>query len=338
MRGTIRLTPPSRIISFWWFRERGPQFFAPLVLSGIAFCSAKAADAPSQSYSPASFVNSSPNAESPSLMVFPLNGKEFTIPLPESPPLGRVVYSPDGRSLYATTAARRGVGNDPGLARIEFGPSRVNKITSSLIEFVRSFAVSAQQDRIVVSGLRSEGGGGMCGLFEFRLPSGGLRPLLLSADCHCGSSWSDLGLSPDGERVISHRSCVNGFKDHLEFIDLVGKTTSLLGEKLWKAAFSPDGKWIAALENGPNGVSKTVLIDAKDPSRRRDFGGTSDVEVVWSPDSRYILHVEQKSCSWQHPLSLEIIAVETGKRSIVPNSKCKVPSHFIGWVGSDIGN
>lgn len=326
---------PSRL---WRFPARKSRIFAEFFLSGIALCPAKAADASPQSYSPAAFVQSTPSAESPSLIVYPLDRKEYTIPLPASPPLVRVVSGPDGHSWYATTSAERGVGNDSGFAKIDFGPTRVNKIVSSLnFESVVSFAVSAQQDRIVVSGTRSEGGRQTCGLFELRVPGGELRPLLLSADCHCGSPWSDLSLSPNGARAFVHRRCLDGFKDRPEFIDLLSKTTSLPGEDFWKAAFSPDGKWIAALEDGPNGISKTVLIDAKDSSRRRDLGGTSDVEIVWSPDSRYILHVEQRSCPWQHPLSLEIISIETGRRSIVPNSKCKVPTHFIGWIGGNLG-
>ncbi len=204
------------------------------------------------------------------------------------------------------------------------------------LAIVWSFSASATQDRIIISGMHLDSGTKTCGLFELDATTRVVKPVLLSEDCRC-AAWLDLNLSPDGKHAIAHRTCMEGLKDDLELIDLIAGTMSPLGEHLWKAAFSPDGKWIAALENGPRGISKTVLIDRNDRSRRRELGGTSDVEAVWSPDSRYILHVNQTACAWQHPLSLEVIDIQGGKRSIVPNSECKVPSHFIGWVSNEVG-
>ena len=108
---------------------------------------------------------------------------------------------------------------------------------------------------------------------------------------------------------------------------------------MWGASYSPDGKWIAALQLAPPGHSKTILIDRQDFSRRRDLGGSEDDEVVWSPDSRTLLHaVYRPACPSRNPLALETIDIETGKRFIPKESICNAGAgRDIGWVSTKIG-
>ena len=53
-----------------------------------------------------------------------------------------------------------------------------------------------------------------------------------------------------------------------------------MGSDLWVGSYSPDGKWIAALELVPPGQYKTILIDRMDFSHRLDLGASADSEVV----------------------------------------------------------
>jgi len=60
--------------------------------------------------------------------------------------------------------------------------------------------------------------------------------------------------------------------------------------------------------------------------------------VVWSPDSRFLLHaVYRPACPSQNPLALETLDVQTGKRSLIKDSICNSgSSRQIGWIRSDI--
>jgi hypothetical protein len=95
------------------------------------------------------------------------------------------------------------------------------------------------------------------------------------------------GISPDGSKMIIR----DDFSLSLAVFDFATGDTVQLGTGLWKAAWSPDGKWIAALHEDPPGEqprprpSKTIFIDAHDFSQQRDMGGNDDNEVIWSPDS-----------------------------------------------------
>ena len=96
-----------------------------------------------------------------------------------------------------------------------------------------------------------------------------------------------------------------------------------------KSSWSPDGRWIAALEDG--GKSRTVLFDARKFLRAKTLG---ESEVQWSPDSRYLLAVNGSGCSDESG-TVQIMDVRSGARATVESSKCQVYQPTAGWVSSD---
>ena len=75
------------------------------------------------------------------------------------------------------------------------------------------------------------------------------------------------------------------------------------------------------------------------------MGGESDHDTIWSPDSRYLLYSEWSARCPGHneidpgptPLTLFTTDIETGKRSAVKESQCKVNAYLkTGWVSLDV--
>ena len=170
-------------------------------------------------------------------------------------------------------------------------------------------------------------------MYEIGLPAGNIRTVIESSECRAGSPWRVLSLSPEKtEALISANHS-------LALLDLAKGSITKIDGQLSGGSFSPDGKWIAALRLGdPKAPSKTVLIDRTNLASRRDLGGVNDSEVVWSPDSRFLLHtVYRPACPSQNPLALETLEVQTGTRSLIKESICNSgSSRQIGWVRSDI--
>jgi hypothetical protein len=296
------------------------------------------AEPASRPYAAAAYFSAGLGRES-RLDVFPFDRKEFSIPLPFT--LNRVVYGPDGRSLFVTAYDR------PGVMKIDLKPVQVTSIPGSeVFRGAVSFAVSPSQNRIVVSGTISDH---TCGVFDFGIPSGDLRmipstswictPLshrsigkdkgaFFSGEMALHAPWRVWTFSPDGKEVIV--SSRLGF----QVINLLKGSITALENAPGNPHWSPDGKWIGGIKPGSPLPQKTVLVDAKDPSRVKDLGGEADFEVAWSPDSQYILHAYWRPCG----VTLETVDVETGKRASLKNSSCKVGlAREIGWVTSDLG-
>jgi hypothetical protein len=269
------------------------------------------------------------------LVIFPSDRKEFSIPFPLA--LGYIVYGASGQSLYANAFKRIGAKTItplPGLFKIELNPVRVNAILGlGVFDGIDRFAVSRREDKILFAGSRSEAGVRTCGIFELNLPDGSLRPVIQTTDCRAGYPWRVFDISPSALKALISAD------RRLALLDLIDGKVTPLGSELWVGAYSPDGKWIAALELGPPGRSRTILLDPEDFSRRRDLGGSNDDEVVWSPDSRFLLHaVYRPACPSQNALALETLDIETGKRFTLKNSICNVGSgRDMGWVSSKVG-
>jgi hypothetical protein len=201
----------------------------------------------------------------------------------------------------------------------------VTPILGSLALGVSRLAVSVRQDKIIISGAYRPGNDVACGVFELSVPSGNVRQILLQPDCHAASSWSYLSLSPDGELAVATHN------HRLEVIDLVHGTTKSFGDGLLMGAWSPDGKWLAALENG--GQGRTILMDASNFVRRRILG-TSDIE--WSPDSRYLLGWKKHDLCGSDFGTLQMMDIENGKMTTIKSSRCRVSQATIGWLSTEI--
>jgi hypothetical protein len=257
------------------------------------------------------------------LVVFPASAEALTIPLPFR--IGYVAPSPDGRALYAARFF------DPkrskaGLYKIEFGPTRASPVAGSEGLF-SIYGIGASRTKIVVSAGYLNAAGFLdeksCGMFELTLASGKVRKILSNSDCKYKSSWSGISLSPDGEQVIAVR------ERRLELVNLETGAVRSLGEGFYLASWSPDGLWIAALEFG--GRSRTILMDTTSFSKRREL---PDAEVIWSPDSRYLVAVRLPARCGGYRGTIQLIDIESGKTSTLQNSVCKVNHSIIGWVNT----
>jgi Tol biopolymer transport system component len=254
-----------------------------------------------------------------------MSGSAIKLSLPLA--LGYVAFSADGKSLYATAGFHRGnLDASRGLMKIEFNPTRVTNVPGSLEFGILSMAVSAHEDRIVISGLRRHNDRTDFGIFELTLPDGNSWQVLQSPNLEPGSAWADLSISPNGERAVAIH------KGQLQLIDVVNGVTQPIGSDFWAGAWAPNGRWIAVLAGKR---SQLFLIDPADLSHRLSLGRV-DGEVTWSPDSRYLLWPRERLFCGFYQYSLETLEIATGKRSSVRSSRCNIEGGAIGWVDNGI--
>jgi hypothetical protein len=302
------------------------------ILSSLAARSADPA-----SFNPAALISrqTTGNRAGVFIAVFPPGGKEFEISIPLVPRW--FAYGPSGRSVYATALKETGpksFTDEPGIFKIELDPVRVSTIHGlDAFGSLGPFAVSQGEDLVVSGGSKGNSyPAKSCGVYEIQLPAGDASAAIETSDCRAGSPWRVLSLSPEKtEALISaNRS--------LGVLDLAKGSITKIEGQLSNGSFSPDGKWIAAIQiNNPN-PPKTILIDRSDLTKRRDLGDMDNSEVIWSPDSKFLLHaVYRPACPSQNPLALETLEVQTGNRSLIKASICNSgSSRQIGWIRSDI--
>ncbi|HXM44781.1 MAG TPA: hypothetical protein VN924_26325 [Bryobacteraceae bacterium] len=288
---------------------------------------------------PYEVANRLPSDESDSLKVFLSGGKVLTIPLPLR--LGRSIFAPDGKSVYGAHATRtepHSLRAEPGLAKIEFNPTRASTVPGTPTFAIKSFALSVRQDKLIISGSRPDVNGRSCGVFEILLPVGNVRQVFIS-DCRYRWAWDDLSMSPDGVQAVATVGSNTDHDLHLELMDLVHGTTKSLGSEFRLGVWSPDGKWIATLGNRSDGI---FLIDPHDFSRRRSLGSTSPIRPEWSPDSRYLLLWKYSlfrcgiGIDIEPPATLETLDIGTGRRSTIRSSQCQLQIGSTGWLRGEI--
>ena len=128
----------------------------------------------------------------------------------------------------------------------------------------------------------------------------------------------------DGKRLVAYR------KPRLELIDVAQGTIKSLGEDYFAASWSPDGKWLAAVEQA--GKHRTVLMDAKTLAPMRFLETTTG---QWSPDSHFLLTLDPTFCS-SYFSTMRLLDISTGKTIAVNSSKCKVNLMTTGWVKTEL--
>jgi WD40 repeat protein len=259
-------------------------------------------------YCPAAVVSTNDGIHR-ELRVFPFSGKAFTIPVRA---LSAATISPDGRALYGACTPYRDQEKDGDPIRIaacklDLYTGATTTLSGTVRDLGRDRANPPPQVAQVLA----------------LLPDGNLTFISLPWD---GQPWQDFSLSLDGERAV-------GIHDRrLQLIDLVHGTTRPLGDELFIAAWSPDGKWLACVENGENG--RTILMDAATLSPQRVLGNS---ELDWSPDSHYLLGMKRSDgCIFTEAGTLEAIDIQSGKRTTIRSSRCQVDTATTGWVRCDI--
>jgi hypothetical protein len=260
------------------------------------------------------------------LVVFRENKRQASVVVPLR--LELFAYAAEGGAIYSLSVLK-----PPAcLYRIELNPVGVMPLTCPPgLAAAFNFAVSRSGDRLLLSGQFRDGGGSRCGVFEIRLPGGtAARQVLDAEDCGSykfGNSWRSLSLAPDGGRAVAVR------RNELELIQVALGTSSKIAEGILKAAWSPDGRWIAAL--GVHGG--TELIDTTDFRSRRAL---ADSEVQWSPDSRYLLRI--KKCLFPIATNgvgtVQALEVATGNSVTIESSRCAVEDDSTGWVSAAVAH
>ena len=238
--------------------------------------------------------------------------------------LTATVFASDGTSVYGFR--RRGPDGNC-LLKVEFSPVRVTPILcrSSLDAVFSMTAIGAKPTKFLISGAVRTDAGMRCGIFEVDLIQSSTREIVHISTCQSGSdtlkSWYSLSASPSGKKAVAIR------RDELELIDLDQGIATPIGKHFLKASWSPDGRWIAALQ----AKGGTALIDVNSLQTRRKL---VESEVEWSPDSRYLLRI--KSCS--HPVAsngvgtAQALDIRTGEILTVGSSQCKIDFANVGWI------
>jgi len=244
------------------------------------------------------------------LVIFPFRGNARRIPITSAASL---VFSSNGTVLYGQCSTPEGA-----IALCRIDPQSTSIVPGSTGLYARDVAVSPDESHFLVSGVWRRATD-VRGLFDLRPSNGDIKPLFVQTGRpSLKSGFNYLSLSPSGERAVAIHN------DRLVLIDLIHHTMELIGDKFFMGAWSPDGKWLAAVELGENG--RTILMDARDLTRRRVLAHT---ELGWSPDSRYLLGL--KHCDEYHG-TLEAINIQTGKRISIDSSRCQVNQPNTGWT------
>jgi hypothetical protein len=269
-------------------------------------------------------VSSGNYQQSGALVIF-TPSKPIYIPLPF--PMRSFVYAPDGKSIYAQSMATGAC-----LDRVDFNPTRTNSVACPNGLQFQSLAISPSEDKLLFSGSYTDQGGRFCGLFAVLLPDRRIQPIL-KAECAPKLPWTSLSLAPDGNMAVAvyHRrfEVQAAFAPYsVVIIDLGSGKERSLGAEFATASWSPDGRWIAALERKEEG--KTVLFDAQNFARVKTLPAS---EAQWSPDSRYLLRV--KPCKGEDGTA-EALDVVKGTSTPFPSSRCEIYNVSTGWVSNRI--
>lgn len=271
------------------------------------------------SFCPAAFEPVNPAR----LRLFPIEGPVETVALPAELQVNTraIAFSADGEALYVQTT--NPLDHSGGIDKVEFKPTRQSVIPGS-IGMGELWCLVAWQSsgRITVGGWSWSLNAG--GIFEIDPASSAVRLLPRGSASACGGGGGVM--SPDGRRAVTH----NG--KQLAFVAIsTGAVTHIKGtERDMQSAWSPDGRWIAAIHNG-----RISLIDADDPDHLKNLGSAGDGPVAWSPDSRYLLL--RKACAFTlYGARLEVVDVETGRRKPVKSSNCTITAGTVGWLDSSL--
>ena len=259
------------------------------------------------------------------LTLFPFNGQEVMKPLPFK--VSALAYSQNGKSIYTGGAFTDG--SPRALYRIDIRSGQSAELPGSVGLRENSLAVSRTEDKILVSGRYTHEAVTDCGVFELRPSSGKVKKVLGTQpdDCRYERGWQDITFSPEGTRAVA----LHG--NQLGMIDLSDGEVQFFGRAA-RAAWSPDGKWIAVVAYSDE--QSVFLLDSTDLSKRRQIGHTDIPRIDWSPDSRYLLVWKSELFCGPYYATLEALDVNSGQRTRIGSSVCKVNLMTTGWVSNEV--
>jgi WD40 repeat protein len=264
------------------------------------------------------------------LVIFPFDRAEITTDLPSA--LNGNTFSADGRKIYGFAESPEA--EAPPIIAATIKPPSVSPLKASQgLGYLKSVAADVDGGIVAVSAVYRHGGVQECGLFELDVEKGSIMHILNNPRGECFdfvSSWNQLSLSPDGSRLVATAG-----SGRLAVINLGERRI----EKTWPGAaawWSPDGKWIAALTFGS--PSEINLIRASDLSTERMLGRDTIGRLQWSPDSRYLLLLDNGLCGagLGYFGTLQMLDIGTGQRMAIESSRCKVNVMSTGWVSDDV--
>jgi Tol biopolymer transport system component len=266
------------------------------------------------------------------LTVFPWAGSVVSMPVRAG--LGVSRYSRDGTSLY--TSYTSADSNRSEIQKIDIRTGRAARwLGIPGFTSVVSFALTQDESRVVISGRYRDATELVCGVYEVQPGNGKIPRLLLresGSTCDINRSWFNISLSPDGKLAVAWE----GRRLVVDLIDLDSGTSKSIGHGAIDS-WSPDGKWIAVLDTSPR-REHVLLLDASNPSKSRDLGPTDGETLAWSPDSRSLLlwNVELRCLpvGFGYWGSLEVADIQSGERTVIQSSRCKVNNSTGGWVSN----
>jgi Tol biopolymer transport system component len=255
----------------------------------------------------------------PVLLVFPTSGSAVRLPLPIDLPkdFRLIEYSSDGKTIYGQK-----LNSWDGITKIEFRPLRQGLIPGSAgFGTTASIVRDQASDKLLIAGLFKRQNTVECGIFELDPEARNVRRIFKGELPACGAA-----ISPNGRRAA--RSTGN----RLSIVDLDTGIVHPIGEGLRAPAWSPNGRWIAAIRGSSNARS-VVLIDTGNMQRWRSLGRTNDSQAQWSPDSKCLLIAKPETLRCGPDLwSLEMVDVETGTRRDVRSARCRIFQNSAGWL------
>jgi hypothetical protein len=264
------------------------------------------------------------------LVVFPFDGEEVTLDLPSG--TSAQIFSADGNKVYGF--ARSTDAEAPPVVVASIIPPSLTAVEASRgLRDVQSIAADADGGIVAVTGVNRHYGVQECGVFELDVAKATAEHIVNNPSGECFdfvSLWNQLSLSPDGSRLVGRAG-----KGQLGLISLREHRV----EKQWPGAaawWSPDGRWIAALTY--ESPAEIDLIRAGDLSIRRKLGHDTGGRLQWSPDSRYLLLLDWGACGVGSGYfgTLKMLDIESGERTAIKSSTCKVNHSSVGWVSDDV--
>ncbi len=267
--------------------------------------------------SPALLVSEGPNSGKYWLWIFSEGTAPVRIRLdPDGWPYE---FGPTGRTLYGTVHE-----NCLYKLRLESNRGTTVACPTGIYFSIWSgdIALSAGEDKALIFGATGRDQDRKCGVFEIRLPNG-VPKLVVGVSCSDGPKRHSFSCSPEcASATIIHHG-------ELQILDVARGTIRSLGSGFLAASWSPDGKWIAALEDGRR--PRTVSFDGATLERRKTL---PESEAQWSADSHYLLRVA--ACRGREDGTAEALNIDSGRTKPIKSSRCQIYNTGTGWVDDTV--